>query len=141
MAGMEALGRILNLCHTADAVYVNLCDAAAVTFICQLDAGDTFTVTEATALAGTGAQALATVTQFYTAAKDGTGVWSKTTQAAASTVVTADGSVAVFTVRADELSDGYSYLKCASTSTGTVMAILHDLRSQRTPANLPAVSA
>lgn len=137
----EALGRLFNLCHTADAVYVNLKDAGAVTFIGQLDAGDTFTVTEATTLAGGSAAALVTVEQWYTASKAGTGTWTKHTQTAASTVVTADASVAVFTVRAEELSDGFSYIKCASTSTGTVMAILHDLKTMRTPANLEAVSA
>jgi len=139
--GMEALGRLFNLCHTADNVYVNLVDAGAVSFICQLDAGDTFTVTEATALGGTGAQVLTTVTQFYKASKAGTGTWTKVTQAAASTVVTSDAVVAVFTIRGEELSDGYSFVKVASTSTGTVMAVLHDLKTQRTPANLPAVSA
>lgn len=137
----EALGRLFNLCHTADNVYVSLANAGAVTFICQLDAGDTFTVTEATTLAGGSAAALATVTQYYTASKDGTGTWTKNIQAAASTVVTASAVVAVFTVRAEELSDGFDYIKCASTSTGTVMAVLHDLSVQRTPANLVAVSA
>jgi hypothetical protein len=56
-------------------------------------------------------------------------------------VVTASSIVAAFTVSAEELSDGKDFIKCTSTSTGTVTAILHDLKVQRTPANLPAVSA
>jgi hypothetical protein len=138
---MEGLGRLFNVLAVGDAVYVNLRDYGAVTFVGQLDAGDTFTVTEATALAGTGAQALATVTQYYTSAKAGTGAWTKHTQAAASTVVTADSSQVVFTVSEEELSDTYDYIKCASTSPGTVTVILHDPQVQRAPASLPAVSA
>lgn len=141
MPGMEPLGRLFNLVHTADGVYVNMRDAQAVTFVCQLAAGDTFTLQEATTLAGAGAANLATVTQYYTASAAGTGAWTKVEQAAAATVVTASAVVAVFTVRAEELSDGFDYVKVASTSTGTVLAITHDLSVQRTPANLPAVSA
>jgi hypothetical protein len=137
----EGLGRLFNIVHTlGDTGYVSLATGSAVTFVCQLDAGDTFTVSSATDAAGTSATALAKVTQFYTAAKTG-GVWTKTTQAAASTVVTANSVVAVFTIRHDQLPDGHSYVKCPSTSTGTVLAILHDLNVQRTPANLPSVIA
>lgn len=141
MSGIEPLGRLFNLAHTADDVYVNLRDAESATFVCQLDAGDTFTLTEATSVAGAGAQVLPTITNYYTAAKGGTGTWTRVQQASGSTVVTASAVVAVVTVRGEELSDGYSHVKVASTSTGTVMAILHDLTVQRTPANLPAVSA
>lgn len=135
----EGLGRLFNLVHTlGDSSYVNLRDGNAVTFVCQLDAGDTFTVSSASDASGTGVAALAKVTQYYTAAKAG-GVWTKTTQAAASTVTTANSVVAVFTIRHDQLPDGHSYVKCPSTSTGTVLAILHDLNVQRTPANLASV--
>ena len=41
-------------------------------------------------------------------------------------------------VSADQMSAGYDYLKLASTSTGTVCAILHDLKVQRKPTNLAA---
>jgi hypothetical protein len=44
-------------------------------------------------------------------------------------------------VSAAELSDGFTHLNLASTSTGTVVALTHDLNVQRDPANLPAVSA
>ena len=141
MSQGDPIGRLFNLVHTADAVYVSLKDAGAVTFVGQLDAGDTFTITEATAYAGTGAQTLAKVTRFNLAAKDGTGAWTTTTQAAATTAVSADSKVLTVTIRAEQLSDGYSYLKCASTSTGTVTAIVHDLKSQRTPANLAVLAA
>lgn len=137
----EGLGRLFNVVAVADNVYVNLRDAGAVTFIGQLTAGDTFTVTEATTLAGGSAAVLTTITQYYTTPVAGTSAWAKSTQAAASTVVTADSKVAAFTIHAEELSAGFDYVKCASTSTGTVVAILHDLKVQRAPQNLPAVSA
>lgn len=141
MAAGLALGRLINIVHTlGDTTYVNLKDAGAVTFVCQLDAGDTFTVSSASDAAGTGVAALAKITKHYTAAKAG-GVWTEVTQAAASTVVTTDSKVAVFTVRGEQLPDGHTHVKCPSTSTGHVMAILHDLKYQATPANLASVIA
>ena len=138
---MEGLGRVFNVVAVADNVYVPLTDATAVSFVCHLAAGDTYTVTEATTAAGGGAQVLATVTRFYDSTGTG-GAWTKVTQAAASTVVndgTAGHDCSVFTISGAELSDGYDYIKVASTSTGTVVAILHDLAVQRTPENLAAL--
>lgn len=133
------LGRVLNIIPIADAVYVSLKDAEAVTFVMYKSGGDTATITEATAAAGTSAQVLAKITDVYTS--DGVGgVWTKVTQAAGSAYVAAADCVA-FTVSAEQLSDGFKYIKCASTSTGVVYAITHDLKVQRTPANLPALNA
>jgi hypothetical protein len=140
MSQGDPIGRLFNIVHTADNVYVNLADAGAVTFVGQLDAGDTFTFTEASDAAGTGAAVLATVTSKNTIAKAG-GTWTTTAQAAGSTVVTSDSVAVTATIRQEELSAGMDYIKCASTSTGTVMAILHDLKTQRTPANLASVIA
>ncbi len=138
MAAGDPIGRLFNITHTADAVYVSLAQAGAVTFVGQLDAGDTFTVTSAADAAGTGAAALTKITKFNTAAKAG-GVWTTTSQAAASTAVTADSKVVTITIRGEQLPDGHSYVKCASTSTGTVMAITHDLKHQATPSALASV--
>jgi hypothetical protein len=141
MAGIEPLGEVFNVALVADDVYLNFNDCSEITFLGQLDAGDTFTVTEATTLAGGSAQVLSKVYRTHRAAKAATGAWATTTPAAASTVVTANSVVGAFTVRANQLSDGYSYIKVASTSTGTVTAILTGLKTRRAPANLPAVSA
>lgn len=141
MAGMDGLGRVFNVSPVADDVYVSLRDAAAVTFICVNTAGDTYTLTEAKDAAATGAQVLATMSDFYISATVGA-VWSKVTHAAASTIVpTAAQDVAVITVRGEELSDTYDYVKLTSTGTGTVVAITHDLSVQRKPENLPAIGA
>jgi hypothetical protein len=136
---MDALGRVFNVLTIADDVYVPLRNYGGVTFVCHLAAGDTYTLTEAQDAAGTGAAVLTTITRFHYSATVGS-VWVAVSQAAASTMVTTSAQdVSVLTVNAAELSDGFDYVKLASTSTGLVTAILHDLHSQRTPANLPAL--
>lgn len=141
---MEALGRLVNAQYLMDNAYVSMKDCDGVMFLCYLTgaAGDTYTVTEAKDASGTSAQVLATVTQYYTNTGNGTDAWTKRTQAAASTVVTANTATqncAVFHVEASELSDTYDYIKVASTGTGIVIAIQYGLKVQRTPANLPAI--
>ncbi len=138
---MNGLGRVINTVAVADGVYVPLKDAGAVTFICYLDAGDTFTVQEAQNAGGTGAQNLATITDYHTGSGVG-GVWTDRVQAAAAAVTisgAANNDCAVFTISAEELSAGYTHVKCTSTGAGTVVAVLHDLKIQRTPGNLPAL--
>ncbi|GAA2673822.1 hypothetical protein GCM10010400_39930 [Streptomyces aculeolatus] len=138
---MDGLGRVFNAVAVADGVLVPLRDANAVSFVCYLAAGDTFTVQEAQDAAGTGAQNLAVVDHYYTS--DGLGgAWTEQTQAAAAAVTiagTAGLDCAVFTVDATSLSDGFTHVKCTSSSTGTVVAVLHDLAVQRTPQNLAAL--
>lgn len=136
---MDALGRVFNVLPVADDVYVSLRDASAVTFVCVLAAGDTWTLTEATDTGGSGSAVLATLDHYHYSATNGA-AWVAATQAAASTIVTtASQDVMVVTVHESELSDGKSAVKMASTSTGTVVAILHDLKVQRKPSNLPAL--
>jgi hypothetical protein len=135
---MEALGRLFNVLPVADDVYVDLTDAGGVTFVGVLAAGDTWTLTEQKA-DGSGDQVLATITRWHTAATVGA-AWVLHTQAAASTVVTSSSEdVVVIEVDAAELSDTYTQVKLASTSTGTVFAIQRDLHVQRKPSNLPAL--
>ena len=135
---MEFIGRGCNVLANADDVYVPLHNCGGVLFIGFLAAGDTWTLTEEKA-DGSGDQALATITRWYTQATPGA-VWVKHTQAAASTVVSSSSEdVVAIEVQAQELSAGYSRVKIASTSTGTVQAILYDLHVQRDPANLAAL--
>lgn len=137
---MDGLGRVFNVLPVADDVYVSLKDAAAVSFICVNAAGDTWTLTEAADTAGTSSAVLATLDHYYVSATVGAAWSAKITQAAASTIVTTSSQdVMVVTVHQSELSDGKTAVKLASTSTGTVVALLHDLVTQRAPANLPAL--
>jgi hypothetical protein len=136
---MEALGRLFNVLPVADDIYVSMKDVGGITFVGVLAAGDTWTLTEAQDAAGTGAAVLTTMTHYYTAATVGA-AWVERSQAAASTIVTTSAQdVVAVTISAAELSDGFDWVKLASTSTGTVFAIQHDLLVQRKPSNLPAL--
>ena len=136
---MYALGRDFNVLSVADDVYVQLTHASGISFVCTNTAGDTWTLTEAKDAAGTGAQVLATITQYYTQATVGA-AWVTRTQAANSAVVTTSSQdVAVIEVDGVELSDSYDFLKLASTSTGTVVALQRGLTVQRKPDNLIAL--
>lgn len=135
----EALGRLFNVHPVADDVYVNMQNAEAVTFVCVNTAGDTYTLTEAKTAAGGSAQVLATCTRFHVSATVGA-AWALVTQAAGSTIVpTSAQDVAILHVAAVEMSDTFKYLKLASTGAGTVVAITHDLSSQRAPEKLAAI--
>jgi len=141
---MLSLGRTLNPQYLMDNRYVRLRGADAVGFLCYLTgaAGDTYTVTEAKDAAGTGAQVLATVTDYWTNTGNGSDAWTRHTQAAASTVTTAAAATqncCYFEVNAAELSSTYDYIKVASTGAGIVIALQTDLVVQRAPANLPAI--
>ena len=136
---MDALGRLFNVLPVADDVYVGLKDCRGVTFVGVLTTGDTWTLTEATDAAGTGAQVLATIDKSHVSATVGA-AWVKQTHAAVSAVTTTSSQdVIVIEVDGAELSDTYDWVKLTSTSTGIVIAITRDLNVQRTPANLPAM--
>lgn len=137
----RALGRLLNVQSAMDGVYVNLKPGASVCFVLYLTAaaGDTYTLVEAKDAAGTGAQNLATITEYHTNTGNGSDTWTRRTQAAAATLVTAAAATqnqAVFEVPGTSLSDLYSYVKVTSTGAGLVNAVLYDLYVQRAPANL-----
>jgi len=136
----HALGRAFNVVPTADGVEVCLSDAGGVTFVCVGANAETFTVAEATDAAGTGAATLATVTTYYTnSGAAGATTWARVNQAAGGVITTTTAlPVAVIEIEATELSDGFSYVRCTSSSTGTVVALLRDLAVQRGPANLVA---
>ena len=135
---MEALGRLFNVLPVADDVYVDLAKAGGVTFIGVLTTGDTWTLTEQKA-DGSGDQVLSTITRWHSTATVGA-AWVLHTLAANSAITsTSSEDVVCVEVEAVELSDGYTQVKLASTSTGIVIAIQRDLHFPRKPANLPAM--
>jgi hypothetical protein len=143
----KGLGRIFNTTPAADGVWIALKGAAAgVDFSCYLAGavGDTYTLQEAKDNAGTGAQNLVNITEYWTNTGNGTDAWTRRTQTAAATVVTAAAATQnamVVSVEGTSLSDGYKYVKLTSTGAGAVTAITRDLLAQRAPANLPATGA
>jgi hypothetical protein len=142
----KALGRLFNVSSAADNVWINVKDAGGVTFACYLGgaAGDTYTLQEARDAAGTGAQNLPVVAEYHTCTGNGSDKWTRRTQAAAATITTAATAAQnamVCEVEGTSLSDGFRFIRLASTGSGTVTAITRDLRYQRTPANLAAMGA
>lgn len=140
----KALGRLFNSAPAADGVWINLKQAGGVAFTGYLagGVGDTYTLQEAKDAAGTGAQNLAVITEYHTNTGNASDAWTRRTQIAAATVVTAASAVQnamVVEVEATSLSDSYDYVKLASTGAGAVTALVRDLAAQRTPANLPAM--
>lgn len=142
----RALGRLFNTVPAADNAWIALRGAGGVTFSCYLAGavGDTYTLQEARDAAGTGAQNLAVIAEYHTSTGNGSDAWTRRTQAAAATVVTtatATQNAAVIEVEGTSLSDGFRYVRLASTGAGTVNALTRDLATGRAPANLPAASA
>jgi hypothetical protein len=140
----RGLGSVYNASPAADGKWINLRDAGAVAFICYLTgaAGDTYTLQEAKDSGGTGAQNLLAFTEYFTNTGDGSDAWTKRTQAAAATVVTAASATQnamVCEVMASKLSDTYDWVKLTSTGSGAVTALTHHLSVQRSAANLPAM--
>src|SRR5882762_549899 len=128
---MDGLGREFNYRQIADAGYIRLDNADAVSFFCYLTGGvaDTYTVQEAKDAAGTGAQNLVKIDHYYTCTGDGSDAWVKRTQTAAAAITTTTATTqaaACFSVSANSLSDTYKYLKCTSTGAGLVSAVQHD---------------
>lgn len=142
----KALGRLFNTSPASDGVWINLREAGGVAFVCFLTGGvgDTYTLQEAKDSSGTGAQNLACVTEYHTNTGNASDAWTKRTQAAAATVVTAAAATqnaAVFEVQGTSLSDGYKYVKVTSTGAGAVNAVTRDLMTQRAAESLPAMGA
>jgi hypothetical protein len=139
MATTEWLGKS-NVVALADTIAIPLGIAEAVTFVCYLDAGDTFTVQEDTAAGGVD-QDLDVVDRYHTGSGVG-GVWTLQTQTADAAVTiagTANLDCAVFTVFGASLTDGFVSVNCTATGAGVVTAIVHDMSIQRAAANLPAL--
>lgn len=142
----KGLGAGFNSSPAADGKWIALRDAGSIAFLCYLAgaAGDTYTLQEAKDSGGTGAQNLACITEYHTNTGDGSDAWTRRTQAAAATVVTAAAATQnamVVEVMGTSLSDTYKYVKLTSTGAGTVNALTHDLVTQRAAANLPAMGA
>lgn len=144
--GMKALGNTIGApVLIADGVYVSLVDADCITFLCYLAgaAGDTYTLTEAKTAGGGSSKVLASIARYYTS--DGVGgLWTEQSQAAGSTVVTTAVTAQngmIVEVLAQDLDDGFKYLKLTSTGAGLVTALPTSLKVGRRLSNLASVTA
>lgn len=140
MAGMEGLGRILDVIPIAAGKGFKFRNASAVLFVCT--AADTFTLTASGTYAGSYTSPGNIITHYYQRADtDGTHAWTKQTQAASNAVVQGSAYTTAFEVLTSMVADPQDYLKVSVGGSGLVMAILHDLTVQRKPANLEILGA
>lgn len=152
MASGDGLGRVINVIKTASGLNVPLTRAGSVTFVFG-DAGVGAAIATVTQTDSTGTNAEIDLNIFTVGSTVGSngesrayvgpdvgGTWTEN-GAADFTDNTFDLSdettndTGVFTVRAEQLSDGYDQVQ-VTVDTGLCMAILHDLHVQRKPGNL-----
>lgn len=135
--GIEQLGRVFNLgtSATTTRVRVQMKDAAGIGIVLIGATSGNATIYQYTAASGGTETALATTTRYYTQAS---GVWTKRTQAAASTVTAVTGGLLYVYVSGTSLADGYQWI-AADHASGSFVYVLGDLDVQRAPANLRAV--
>lgn len=134
---MYGLGRVFNVIHEASGVHIPLKQGTAVSFVTFVAAGNQVaTVKES--INGASEQALDVDVYPHKGPGVG-GTW--TAMAEQDDTIDLGGDATndcmVFTVRADQLSvnSGYNCVE-VTVSTGTCVAIIHDLTVQRKPANL-----
>lgn len=138
MSARKGLGDLFNLATSATTakVKVNMENATGVTFVLIGATSGAATINEYDS-AGANEAALATTTEYYTQAS---GLWTKRTQAAGSTVTAVAGGLLAVHVPAVAMSDGCKYLSITHAS-GSFVYVLHGLEVKRDPANLKAVTA
>lgn len=150
MAGMQGLGRVFNVVHDASGNMFTLDDASAVTFVVKANAASSLAVVAAKTFGGstttwTTANGFGqTGFWFQATAANGTVGWTKQTSVWSSNSITLAGTsgyVSVLTIYTSQFADAYQYIQVTGTGTATVVAFLHDLTVQRTPANLRIVGA
>jgi hypothetical protein len=148
----DGLGRVFNVIKTASGLDIPLTKAAAVTFVFG-DAGTGAAIATVTQTDSTGVNSEADLNIFTVSGVVGSngesrayvgpdvgGTWLED-GAAVFTDNTFDLSdettndTGVFTVRAEQLSDGYDRVQ-VTVDTGLCFAIIHDLAVQRKPGNL-----
>lgn len=141
MAGMEGLGRVLDVVPIASGVYISMKNCSGITFVCT--GADTFTVREAKDSSGTSVQNIGNViTHYYqNTSTAGAAGWTKQPQAAGAAVTQAGAYTTVIEIFGSQMDDGFDYIYCHAAASGLVTAIPHDLTVQRSPANLATLSA
>ena len=134
---MMGLGRVFNVVMVASGVSIPLTRASAVTFVSYEDDGSTIaTVTEDDSTGTNSEQALDVDFEPHKSPGVG-GTWTAMTEQD-DTVDLGDDTTndaMALSVDAAQLSDGYDSVQ-VTVDGGILVAIIHDLTSQRAPANL-----
>jgi hypothetical protein len=153
MAGMKALGRVLDVVPNASGVGISLKNCSGIAFVAVTSSttGATLAFTCATSYAGTynnmtTASGFGQPGKWYSRSAS-TAAWTENTASWSTstlTVAVTSGYASYVDFLVSELADTYDYIKVTGTNTVTgagVTAILYDLTVQRKPANLAIVSA
>lgn len=154
--GMEALGRLFNVAPIASGAAQSLKTCTAMTFVCT--GNDTFTLTVSATFGGSYVAPPTTAiggglirVKYTNPQTNGTGVFTQVRLASGSYANTAtiSSGIVVFAIYPVDLAPStsggggtnYAYVKCTAGGSGLVTAVAHDLTEQRSPQNLPALSA
>jgi hypothetical protein len=147
---MQGHGRVFDVVHDASGNMFSLKNASAVTFIVKGSGAASLAVVAAKTFGGsttnwTPANGFGQTAFFdQQAGTDGTHAWTKQTATWTTNSVALAGTtgytstIAIYT---SQFADGYDYIQVTGTNTTTVIALLHDLTVQRTPANLAILGA
>lgn len=148
----DGLGRVFNVIKTASGLDVPLTRATCVSFVFG-DAGTGAAIATVTQTDSTGVNSEIDLNIFTVAGTVGSngesrayvgpdvgGTWTENGDAvfADNTFDLSDettNDTGVFTVRAEQLTDGYDQVQ-VTVDTGLCLAIIHDLSVQRKPGNL-----
>lgn len=141
----EGLGRVFNAIAPASGTWINLADAAGVSFLCfEVDGATVLTLSFAADAAGTGAVTPAVIDHYYGLSADvQQGRWHRTSQALSNVVNKADGTedFVCIEVLSNMCPAGKPWVRLTGDGASTVTAVLHDLNIQRAPQNLRSVTA
>lgn len=131
---MRGLGRVFNVVAEASGVHIPLHSASAVSFVTFVAAG-TNTATIKESIDGASEQALDCDVYPHKGPGVG-GTWTAMAEQD-DTLTNADSTndAMVFTITGPQLSAGFNCVE-VTMDAGTCIAIVHDLVSQRKPANL-----
>jgi hypothetical protein len=145
MAGMEALGRLVNIIPGAAAKPFKMRGSSGV-LVVVTGTDAVVTVKEDSTFGGSFSTTLTTIKTIYWAtAFDGTAAWNKLSEAASpigtythgSTTGLTTATMTAFHIFTSMLADPNDYLKITATGTTPTCTVLpYDLVVQRAPANL-----
>ena len=150
MAGMQGLGRVMDVVHDASGNMFKLDNASAVTFIVKSSGAASLAIVAAKTFGGatqnwTTANGYGqTGFWFQNTSTNGTAGWTKQTSVWTTNSIALAGTTgytSAITIYTSQFADGYHYIQATGTNTTTVIAVLHDLTVQRTPANLAILGA
>ena len=133
---MRGLGRVFNVVPAASGVHIPLRDADAVSFVTFEDDGTTIATIKSSI---DGASEAALDCDVYPHKAPGVGgTWTAMAEQDDTLDLSDDttNDAMVFTVTADQLPDGHNCVE-VTVDGGILIAIIHDLKVQRKPANLP----